>query len=502
VTHPGMKQNQTVAIIGSGIGGLSAAIFLSKQGYKVEVFEKNDKPGGRCGQTIRKGHRFDLGATIYFLPSIYEQVFSKMGLDVEDCFEFLPMETLYKLYFDDDSQLIFSHDPKVLEEQLEKREHGSYKRALRYVKKGYKFLEIGLCKLLDRNFYHPFQFITLNNLIQIIRIKGHLKHSFYIKRFFKHPHLQMAFTFQNIYVGQSPFNSSALFSMLPAAEIQEGSMFPKGGMHNIVEKMIDIAKSHGAIFHYSMPVSQIVTEDRQAKKIIFQDGSEHVSDLIVANADLPYVYKELLPPCRQAKRINKHQFTSSAIVFHWGLDKTYPQLSQHNVFLVDDYKNALDSIFKKHSLSDRPCFYVHAPCRTDSTAAPEGEDTISVVIPVPHLDKKNDLDWQHLKKIARQAVLDRLKRIGINDLNEHIKFEISHLPEDWESYVNVTRGATFGSINHRIFQMGYFRPHNRHRKYRNLYFAGGSTHPGNGIPLVLLSGKLTAERILNDHPNQ
>ena len=112
------------------------------------------------------------------------------------------------------------------------------------------------------------------------------------------------------------------------------------------------------------------------------------------------------------------------------------------------------------------------------------------------------MDWQHLKKIARQAVLDRLKRIGINDLNEHIKFEISHLPEDWESYVNVTRGATFGSINHRIFQMGYFRPHNRHRKYRNLYFAGGSTHPGNGIPLVLLSGKLTAERILNDHPNQ
>ncbi|MEA1877336.1 MAG: phytoene desaturase family protein [Bacteroidota bacterium] len=496
-----MKQSQTVAIIGAGIGGITASIFLAQKGYKVKVFEKNSSPGGRCGQTMREGHRFDIGATIYFLPSIYEQVFSKMGLDVKECFDFLPMKTLYKLYFDDDSQLNFSHDPEVLREQLETREPGSYQMAMRYAKKGYKFLEIGLRKLLDRNFYHPFQFITLNNLLQIIRIKGHLKHSFYIRRFFKHPHHRMAFTFQNIYVGQSPYNSSALFSMLPAAEIIEGSMFPKGGMHNIVEKMIEIGQDLGVEFSYDKPVTRIITENRQAKKLLFEDGSDYQSDLIIANADLPYVYRELLPPSWQGNRINRHQFTCSAIVFHWGIDKVYPQLSHHNVFLVDDYKNSLDTVFKKHSLGEKPCFYIHAPTRTDETAAPAKQDTLSVIIPAPHLDDRHSLDWQHIKKMAREGVIDRLKKLGINDLEEHIKFEVCCMPDTWDSYVNVSKGATFGSLSHRIFQMGYFRPHNRHRKYRNLYFTGGSTHPGNGIPLVLLSGKLTSERILHDFPN-
>ena len=310
----------------------------------------------------------------------------------------------------------------------------------------------------------------------------------------------MAFTFQNIYVGQSPYNSSALFSMLPAAEITEGSMFPKGGMHSIVTKMIDIAKGLGVEFQYEKPVSKIETQGRLASRIIFDDSTIHVSDLIVANADLPYVYRELLPPSRKSRRINNHTFTSSAIVFHWGLDKIYSKFSQHNVFLADDFKGALNTIFKQNGLGEKACFYIHAPTRTDITAAPSGQDTLSVVIPVSPLDKKKNLDWQHISELARKLVITRLEKLGISDIEDHIKFEKCILPETWESIVNVSKGATFGSLNHRIMQMGYFRPHNRHSKYLNLYFTGGSTHPGNGIPLVLLSGKLTSERIIHDYP--
>lgn len=496
------NENPSVSIIGAGVGGITTAIFLAQKGYTVTIYEKNAFPGGRCGQIIRDGHRFDLGATIYFLPSIYEQVFGKMGLNVKECFEFYPLKTLYRLYFDDNSQLDFSSDKEILRSGLEKREKGSFSKSLSYVSKGYRFLKIGLLSLLDRNFYHPFQFFTVGNVVQILRIKGHLKHSKYIKRFFKHPHLRMAFTFQNIYVGQSPYMASALFSMLPAAELTEGSMFPKGGMHRIIEKMIDIARENGVEFKYNMPVKEIIIKKTIAKGLLFEDGSQAESDIIVANADLPYVYRELLPDCRRSARINKLQFTCSALVFHWGMDRQFPQFSQHNVFLVDDYKGALDEIFKKGSLTEKPCFYIHAPTRTDPTAAPANTDTLSVVVPVPYIGQKPDQDFLKLQDAARAGVISRLEQLGLADFEKHIKFEICYTPETWESVVNVTKGATFGSLSHKIFQMGYFRPHNRHPKYRNLFFAGGSTHPGNGIPLVLLSGKLTSERILHDFPNK
>lgn len=192
------------------------------------------------------------------------------------------------------------------------------------------------------------------------------------------------------------------------------------------------------------------------------------------------------------------KYACSAIVLHWGLDKRYPELGHHSVFLSGDYHANLNKIFKKKSLSDNPSFYVHAPARSDETAAPAGQDTLSIIIPAGHLDERYENNWNELKNIARTSVINRLKNQGLTDIEEHIKFEITYLPQTWKSLFNLSRGATFGSIGHNILQMGYFRPHNRHRRYRNLYFTGGSTHPGNGIPLVLLSAKLTSERIIKD----
>jgi len=194
------------------------------------------------------------------------------------------------------------------------------------------------------------------------------------------------------------------------------------------------------------------------------------------------------------------KYSCSALCFHWGLDKTYPQLDQHNVFLSDNFREGLNKIFREKTIGDNPCFYVHAPARNDPSAAPPGCDTISVAVGIGHVDRKMPQDWEKIKDNTRKAVLERLRKQGLDDLEKHVRFEICHTPESWETGCNISRGAVFGSLGHDIFQMGYFRPHNRHDKYLNLYFTGGSTHPGNGIPNVLISAKLVSERILKENP--
>lgn len=493
-----MHTTKDIAIIGAGIGGLTSAIYLADKGYRVTVCEKNDFAGGRCSQIMRDGHRFDLGATIFLMPSVYRDVFTSLGLDLDECFDFKPVTTLYNLYFDDGSVLDFSADPQKMESQLEALEPGSYRRMQEYIREGYSFLELGLTKLLGRNFYRMFDFVTIKNVGLLVRLKTYLTHSAYARRFFRNEHLQMAFTFQNIYVGQSPYRAPAFFSMLPAAELVQGSMFPKGGMAAISGKILEIARQKGVEVRYNAPVAQILTDKNRATGVLFEDGSRLEADIILANADLPYVYSSLLPDSLMARKLKRMSYSCSALTFHWALDKVYPGLSQHNVFLCDEFRECLDTIFTDKTMSAKPCFYIHSPIRNDQTAAPEGSDSLSVLIPVGHIDPKKNQDWEKIQTAARKAVINRLVAAGYPDFEEHIKFEICHTPGTWEKVFNVTRGATFGSLSHSIFQMGYFRPHNRHRKYKNLYFAGGSTHPGNGVPLVLLSAKLTTERILKE----
>ena len=493
-----MPQRKSVVIIGAGIGGIATAIKLAKNGFDVTVYEKNPAPGGRVSQTIREGHRFDLGATIFLMPGIYRSTFASLGINLDEFIEFLPVTTLYQIYFDDGAVLDFTSDEKKMKTQLEAIEPGSYPMMKAYLDEGYGFLQLGLSKLLGRNFYRLFDFVNLRNVKLLIDLKTYIRHQTFVNRFFRHPHLQMAFTFQNIYVGQSPYEAPALFSMLPAAELLEESMFPKGGMNRIAARLVEYAEQLGVNFVCNKPVAKILTDNRKATGLLFEDGTRVDAGIVVANADLPYIYSNLLPDKRKAARINKLKHACSAIVFHWAIDKQYPGIAQHNVFLSDQYRQCLDTIFKDKSLSEDFCFYIHSPVRTDSTAAPEGQDSISVVIPVGHIDPAKNQDWSQIRSMAREGVINRLKKLGWADLEDHIKFEICYLPGTWESLFHVSKGATFGSLGHNIMQMGYFRPHNRHRHYRNLYFTGGSTHPGNGIPLVLLSAKLTSERILKE----
>ncbi len=494
-----MQEIKTTIIIGAGVGGLSTALRLAQKGIQVTVFEKDAFHGGRCGQLERDGHRFDLGATIYLMPSIYRSTFASMGLNIEECVASKPLETIYRMHFDDGETFDFTTNREKLKEQVERLEPGSYNRLISYIETGYRLFKLSMKQLLGRNFYHVFQFINLKNIGLIFKIKTHIKHMAYIRRFVKHPHLQKTFTFQNIYVGQNPYTAPALFAMLPGAELSEGSLAPVGGMSAIPDVLLMECQKLGVKVICNAPVQRIlVTDKNRVEGVELEDGSKKLADLVVANADLPYVYASLLRDKQKARHHRHMKYSCSAIVFHWALDKRYDRLAHHSVFLTEPYKENFRKIFSDKTLSSTPSFYVYSPVRLDASVAPEGHDSLTILVPSGHLDARKQQDWDALMQTSRDFVIQRLKQEGLEDIESHIKFELTGNPVTWNESFHVARGSVFGSISHSIFQMGYFRPHNRHARYKNLYFVGGSTHPGNGVPLVLLSAQLTSERILRD----
>jgi phytoene desaturase len=493
-----MGSHHTALIIGAGLSGIATAARLARNGYKVTVLEKNLTPGGRCGQLIRDGHRFDTGPTLFLIPQVFRETYTALGERMEDHLNLHRIDPTYRFHFENGTKLDLTTDLKAMCAQLEAIEPGSFGAMLRYIVEGHQHFQLALQRFSGRNFYNLLEFFSPRNLSLVFKLKGLIKHYNNVSNYFQHPYLRSAFTFQDMYLGLSPYEAPATYSLLQYTELVDGVWYPKGGMYAIVESLISIAESHGVRFIYNAPVKKINVNGRNASGVILKDGSRFDADVIVANADLPYVYRHLIQDKTETNRLERKKYTCSAIMFYWGVDKIYPQLKIHNLFVADDYQASFDRVFKDYSLPDEPNFYVHAPTRTDPTAAPADHDTLMVLVPVSRLNDEVDQDWEALQSRARSVILDRLADFGAGDLEQHLKFEVSYTPVTYHNKYNLAKGAAFGSINHNFSQLGYLRPHNRHRHFRNLYFAGGSTHPGNGLPLVLLSARLTTERILKE----
>ena len=493
-----MEKRQSAIVIGAGIGGIAAAARLARAGFRVTVLEKNEKPGGRANQIRRDGHRFDVGPTLFLMPEVWEETFAALGEKLSEHLELKRIDPTYKVHFDDGVQIELTSDLGRMQTQLEKLEPTGFTNFLSFMAEGSRHYKLSLEKFLSRNFRTLLEFFDLRNLPMLFQLKALGKHYANTSRFFKNEHLRAAFTFQNMYLGLSPYDAPATYSLLQYTELAEGVWYPMGGMYRAIEALTGIAEKLGVKFLYNMPVKKITTSGSGVESVITEDGSEFTADVFVGNADLPYIYRELLPDKAEAARLDKKLYTCSTIMFYWGVDKRFPQISHHNVFLGGDYRASFEQIFKEHRLPAEPSFYIHAPTRTDPSAAPQGQDSLYVLVPVGHLDEEHEQDWDSMVERARETVFRRLgKDMGIGDLQAHIKFEIVYQPNMWKERFNLEKGAAFG-LSHNFAQVGYFRPHNRHAKYRNLYFAGASTHPGTGLPIVLLSAKLTTERILQE----
>jgi phytoene desaturase len=490
-------KSKSVAIIGAGIGGICAAIHLAKKNHHVTVFEKNPHPGGRCDWIEREGHHFDTGPTLMVMRKIYDAEFLALGTPIHELLDLQQVDPTYQLVFDDGSQLALTSNMHFLKEQLEAIQSGAFQGFERYHEEGKRHYHLAMDRLVNRDFRRFSDFFSLSNLPLLFQVKPLVRHYANMSAYFNHPWLKAAFTFQDVYMGLSPFDAPATFSLMPYTELEHGVWYPKGGMYSIVEALMVIARMVGVEFAFDTTVEQIRVNGRFITGLSLEHNQSIQPDTVLANADLPYVYQDLLPHDRLADRLMHKKYSCSVISFFWGLDKVYNELSPHTLFLANDYRENFESIVKQLDLPSNPSLYIHAPARLDPSMAPNGEDTLIAIIPVGHLSEKKEQDWDKLTDQARSHVLRRLAQLGIIDIESHIKFETSFTPLSWNKRYNLVKGSTHG-LSHNLAQLAYFRPPNRHPKYHNLYFVGASTHPGTGMPTAMISGRLVAQRILDE----
>ena len=487
--------SRSVLVVGAGVAGITAAIHLARAGLHVTVVEKDEAPGGRCGRFVRDGHRFDTGPTLFVMPLLYASEFRELGVSLADRLELRPVDPTYQLVFDDGSQLSLTPDMTTMREQLDAIEPGSFAGLERYMEAGARHYRVVAEKMVKRDFRWPIDYLRIGALGLLARGNPLANHYRGMAAYFDAPRLKSAFTFQDLYVGLSPFEAPAILSLLSYTELAHGVWYPVGGMYSVVETLVDLAREAGVGFMFGADVARIDTDEHAATGLLLAGGARLHADVVLANADLPYVYEQLLPPDGMARSLSRKRFSCSAVSFFWGLDRPYDALPAHTLFLADDYRANFEAIVRDHGLPANPTVYVHAPARLEAAAAPSGQDTLTAIVPVGHLRSDGAQDWDDLRDRAREHVFRRLRTLGLDDVRDHIRFEESRTPVTWAKRHNLSKGATHG-LSHTLTQMGYLRPRNRHHRYRNLYFAGASTHPGTGVPTAMSSGRLAARRIV------
>jgi phytoene desaturase len=490
-------KSRKVVVIGAGVGGIATATRLAQAGYDVTVLEKNETAGGRLGRMDVDGYRIDTGPTIFLMPHLYERAFSFLGARMEDHFSLKRIDPTYHLNFADGSHLSLTSDLMEMSRRLEAIEPGSSGRMLQYLREGEKYHRLSVPLMVERDFPHFWNFFNPANMLLFARIRAYQRHSSFVDGFFRDERLRIAFSFQDLYMGLGPQDSPASYSLMQYSELATGMWYPEGGMYRVAEVLLELARRAGVDLRYQTPVEKILTADGRAKGVVTTDGQFFPADIVVANADLSYVYEKLLPDEVDARRLRRMEYGCSTVMFHWGMNKRIPGLGTHNLFLSGDFRDNFRALTDGRTASENPDFYVHVPTRVDASMAPAGCDLLTIAVPVAHIDDRRPQDFPAIRARMRDFILRRMAKDGYTGVESAIRTDISFLPEDWRTRYNLTCGSTHG-LSHKLLQMGYFRPHNRHPRYRNVYFSGASTHPGTGVPMVLVSARHTAERILRE----
>src|SRR5215216_4938318 len=486
-----------VAIVGAGMGGLAAAIRLSLMGFDVEVFEKNDRPGGRVGRLREGGFTFDTGPTLLLMSDVYRDLFAAAGRDLDEEIKLVKLDPNYRVRFGDGDSIKISRSLPELIPELERIEPGVTPRFYRFLENSRLKYRIGRQEFVERDFEGAGDFFGLRNLLLLLTTGALNNYYRSVSRFFREDKLRQAFSFQTMYLGLSPFEAPAVYALLPYTELAEdGLWFPRGGMYSLVEGLGRLAVELGVKIHLRSAVESIVvTKDRATGLRV--DGEEVGADAVLANADLSYVYRSLLPKSALKdfwmRPLGRLKYTASAFMLYLGLGCDYDHLLHHNVYLSKDYRENFEAIFRHGRLPEDPSFYTNVASRTDPDAAPEGMAALYVLVPVPHLGL--GVDWEREGGPFKERVYGLLEeKAGMEDIRQRIVFEKVQTPQDWKRDFNLEEGAAFG-IGHGISQVGYFRPSLASRSIGGLYFVGASTRPGTGVPLVTIGARLAAERI-------
>ena len=488
-------RGRRVVVVGAGVGGLAAAARLARAGFDVQVVEKTDGPGGRCNQLRVSGFTWDIGPTIVLMPEVFEETFRALRRRIEDYLTLSRCEPNYRVHFRDGSDITFTSELCAMGRELERVEPGSYARYLAFLAQGRVQYRTSLDHLVGRNYAGISDYLSPRVLARILQVRAHRRMYSDVSRFFRDDRLRAAMTFQTMYLGVSPFESPAVYGLLPFTELGVGIWFPKGGLYAIPLALERVAREEGVRLRYGAPVERILTEGGRATGVRLEGGEVLEADAVLCNADLPYAYEKLLDPkATTLKRRASLRYTSSGYMLYLGLRRRYPGLHHHNVVFGHDYRGSFEDIFQRFRVPEDPSFYVNVPTRTDPSLAPEGKDALYVLVPVPR--QHPGLDWEVEGPRVRAKVFARLAELGYPDLEKDIEVERVFTPDDWARTFNLAYGSAFG-LAQNFLQIGPFRPSNQDPRVRNLFFVGASTQPGTGLPTVLISARLVTERLVD-----
>ena len=488
--------SKKIIVIGSGFGGLGAAIRLASKGYQVEIFEKRDGPGGRGYQYQIDGFKFDGGPTVITAPYMFDELFEGAGKRRQDYFKLVPLDPFYRIFDHQGRHFDYRHHLDDFLEEIAKIEPKDVK--------GYQKFNQQTKAIFD--LFHPYtdkSFSRIRDMMKIMpdvmRLQAFIGTYYFAARYIRNPFLKQVFSFHPLLIGGNPFDTPAIFTLIVQFERKWGVHYGIGGTGAVVRGLEQLFYDVGGKIHYNQEVDEIIIEGNRAAGVVLKDGSRHLADKVICNGDVAFAYRYLIPEKYRRKftnkRIDNMRYSMSLFVWYFGTKKRYldSPLRHHNIILNKEYRKLLSNIFNRHILSDEFSLYLHMPTITDSTIAPEGCESFYVLAPVPTLD--SGTDWEKTAPIFRNKIAEFLEAHYLPNLRENIVAEHYIDPLHFLNTLNSYRGAAF-SVKPSLLQSAWFRPHNRSDEFEDLYFVGAGTHPGAGVPAVLSSGKIAAEEIV------
>lgn len=482
-------------IIGSGIAGIATSIRLACQGYDVSVFEKNEYPGGKLSSFTLGDYRFDFGPSLFTMPHFVDELFALAGENPRDHFQYKRKEIGCKYYWEDGVRLnAYGDNNRFLEEvdntlgvpkhQLQnylEQAQKKYNRTVSiFLEKSLHKLDTYLNKATVKGILHLFSYELETTLHKVNT------------RRLKEPHLVQFYDRFATYNGSNPYQTPGMMTLIQHLEQHYGTFVPEKGMVDITNSLVALAKRKGVQFHFNTAVEEIVIEHQLATGIRV-NGTTHKADVVVSNMDVVPTYRHLMPTQKAPEKSLQQERSSSAVIFYWGIDRSFPDLDLHNIFFSDNYQAEFDAIFRDKTLFDDPTVYVNITAKDVHGDAPAGKENWFVMVNAPH---DTGQDWDTLSKTLKKQVLDKLNRNLSVDLANHIEEEWVLTPPLIADKTASFTGALYGAAsNNRM--AAFLRHPNFSRQISNLYFCGGSVHPGGGIPLCLLSAKIVTNLVKN-----
>lgn len=485
-----------VSIIGAGLGGLSAAIHLASRGFDVSVFEKNDAVGGKAGEFVQDGFRFDTGPSLLTMPFVFDDLFAAAGKRIRDYLTLERVNPICRYFFADGTVFdASSEESQMLQgiSRLSPADVEGYRRFTRYSKTIYDLTSDIFIFRSFSDFSSLLTWKSLRTLLQIWKIDPFRTVHRAVSTYFKDPRLVQVFDRYATYNGSNPYQAPATLNIIPHVEYCIGGYYSRGGIYRINASLQAVAEVVGVKFFLNTPVKRILVSGGRTSGVELECGDVVSSDAVISNADAVYTLSALVDDRRWARQLSDVEPSSSGLVLLWGVKAQHPQLAHHNIFFSSNYGKEFDELFVRRIPPSDPTVYVSVTSKTDPDHAPPGCENWFVLVNMPYLNgAENGVDEQ----AVRGRVLEKLREVGI-DVEGKILFEHVIAPRDFQRRFNAHRGSIYGiSSNDR--RAAFLRPQNRVRNVKGLYLCGGAAHPGGGMPLVIISGKLAAELCARD----